>query len=164
CGLLFVPLALDFCEQAITAPADGFDVKRMRRRIVQCAAQPVDGAADAVIEIDERAVRPQAVTQLLARHHFAAALTARTHQLEGAILQLDANTIFREFAAASIDGEDTKPVLRMGLVLQEGPRRTDHAYVLAFFRDSLSAEKFSTPAQLAEEHHSEPSLLQQLKS
>ena len=55
----------DRIQETIATTTDGLDVARLRRGIAQRASQPVDGATDAVVEIDEGAVGPEPLPQFL---------------------------------------------------------------------------------------------------
>ena len=92
-------------EEPIAAPAHGLDIARLRGGIAQRAPQPVDGAADAVVEIDEGAVGPKAVPQFFPRDNLARLLHESNEQLEWAVLEPDADAVPAQFAGAYIHGK-----------------------------------------------------------
>ena len=64
----------DRIQETIATTPDGLDVPRLRRGIAQRASQPVYGATDAVVEIDEGAVGPQPLPQFLTGNELAGPL------------------------------------------------------------------------------------------
>src|SRR5207237_5578111 len=81
---------LHIADEAITVPADSFDVTRVLSGITQGGSQFIDRAADVVVEINEGAIRPQPLAELLAGDNFAGALEQSKQQLERAFLKHDA--------------------------------------------------------------------------
>jgi hypothetical protein len=61
-----------------------------------------------MIKIHDR-VRPESVPQFVAGHHFSRSLQQHRQQLEGLLLQSDAQPPLRQLAVSEIDLENTKP-------------------------------------------------------
>ena len=85
-------------QEAIAAATDRLDVARLRRGIAERASQPVEGTADAVIEIDECAIGPETLPEFLTGDHLAGPLDQRKEELEGTLLEFDADAVFAELA------------------------------------------------------------------
>ena len=72
---------------------DRLDIARLRSGIPQGFPQFVDGAADAVVEINEGAVGPEALPEILSRDDLAAPLDECNQQVEGTVLEPDASAV-----------------------------------------------------------------------
>ena len=66
--------AFDRRNEAVAAPRHGLDEAWRLGRIAQRLAQAVDDGVQTVLEVDERAVRPESLAQLLARDQIAGPL------------------------------------------------------------------------------------------
>ena len=81
---------------------DRLDVARLRRGIAERASQPVEGTADAVIEIDECAIGPETLPEFLTGDHLAGPLDQGNEELEGTLLELDADAVLAELARTGL--------------------------------------------------------------
>jgi hypothetical protein len=65
-SLLAFSALLNRCNEAVASTRHGLDEARRVRRIAHGLPQTVDDRVQPVIEIDERAVRPEPLTKLIA--------------------------------------------------------------------------------------------------
>jgi hypothetical protein len=79
--------ARDAADEPISAPRHRLDERRLVRIVTKRRAQTFDRRVETVFEIDERAFRPQTLTQLVARDHVAGPLQQETQNLERLLLQ-----------------------------------------------------------------------------
>jgi hypothetical protein len=93
---------------AITAALHGFNKNRVVGGIPEGVAQPVDGAADAVIEVDEDPFRPERLAKLVAAEHLVGTAQKQLQGAKGQILNLDPDPILAEFAGAQVRLEDSE--------------------------------------------------------
>ena len=100
-----LPFALDRGDEAVAAPMQRLDEPRIVGIVAERRAQPLDRRIQAVLEIDERPGRPQALAQLFARHDFARTVEHRHENFEGLILKPDADSTLPQLARAHIDLE-----------------------------------------------------------
>ena len=73
---------------------------------------PFDGGVQPVFEIDERAVRPEPVAQLIARQELARMLEHQREQREGLILEAKPHAVLAQLACAGVDLEAPEPEIR----------------------------------------------------
>ena len=90
--------ALDARDEAVAAPVQRFDEARPLGVVAEHGAQPLDGGVEAVLEVDERAVRPQPVAQLVARQQFARMFEHHRQHGERLILQPKPHAVLAQFA------------------------------------------------------------------
>ena len=102
------PSALDRRDEPVPAPVQRLDEPRIVGIVAERGAQPLDGRVQAVLEVDERACRPEALPELLSRHHFARPLEHHRENLERLILKPDADAALSQLARAQIDLEGPK--------------------------------------------------------
>lgn len=62
-------MALDSSYESVSAARHRFDIARFFSGIGKCTPQLIDGRVETALEIDERALSPELVTQLLARNY-----------------------------------------------------------------------------------------------
>src|SRR5271168_5046199 len=89
-------------DPAVAAPLHGFDENRVVGGVPECVAEPVDGAADAMVEVDEYAFRPQCLAELLAAQHLVGVAQQKLQRPEGQILNLDFGAILPQLAGALV--------------------------------------------------------------
>ena len=90
------------------AAGNSFYVKRTVRLIAECVADLLDGKVHRLIEIDERAVRPQFAANLVAGHKRAALANKQKQQLEWLRLQFQPAVFASKFAGIDVEFEFTK--------------------------------------------------------
>ena len=100
-----LPLAFDGGDKPVAAPVQCLDEPRIIGVIAERAPQPFDGGVQAVLEVDERSRRPQALTQLVASHDVTGPLDHHRENLEGLILKPDADAPLSQLARAQINLE-----------------------------------------------------------
>ena len=82
------PTAIDAApDEPITTTRHRLDEPRLVGIVAERSAQALDGGVQAVLEVDEGAVRPETMTQLVARDDFARALEHEPENLERLILK-----------------------------------------------------------------------------
>ena len=106
---------LHIADEAITVPADSFDVARVLSGIAQGGSQFIYGAADVVVEINEGAVRPQLLAKFFAGNDVAGALQQSKQQLKRAFLKHDATAQLAQLARLQVNGVNAELILRSGL-------------------------------------------------
>src|SRR5215203_4116970 len=74
-------------DEPVPTPRDRLDERRFLRIVAQRCAQSLDCSVQAVLEIDERAVRPETLTQVVAGDHFTRALQHEPENLERLLLE-----------------------------------------------------------------------------
>ena len=94
-----LPFGLDRGDEAVAAPMQRLDEPRVVGIVAERRAQPFDRGVQAVLEVDERSRRPQALAQLFARHDFARPLEHHHENFKRLILKPDADSPFRSSRA-----------------------------------------------------------------
>jgi len=82
----------------VPAPRQRLDVARRLCVVAERRAQPLDGGVEAVLEVHERAVGPEPIAELVARHDAAPAGEQQPEDLERLLLQPDARAAFHQLA------------------------------------------------------------------
>ena len=92
-------------DEAVTAPSEGLHEPRALGRIAERGADLVDHRAQAVVEVDEGARRPEPLPQLVARHHLSRPLQEDLQHPERLLLELDAPAVLAQLARARVQLE-----------------------------------------------------------
>ena len=92
--------ALDSRDEAVAAAMQRLDEARPLGVVAEHGAQPLDRGVQTVLEVDERAVRPQPVAQLVARQQFARMFEHQREHGERLILQAKPHAVFAQLARA----------------------------------------------------------------
>jgi hypothetical protein len=103
---------VDGRNEPITAPMERFNKSGILCRIPKRSAQPLDRGVEAVLEVDERAIRPQAVTNFVARDDFSWLIQHQHQNLERLVLQPHPNALLAELSRLEIyleDAESNRP-------------------------------------------------------
>jgi hypothetical protein len=79
------------------------------RRFAQYVAQALHGRVDAVIELDYRVIRPELLTDFLAKNDFAGTFEQRDQYLERLVLETDPEIVLTQFGAAQIELKRSEP-------------------------------------------------------
>src|SRR5262245_42764037 len=79
------------------------DESRIIGIVSQCRAQPFYGGIEAVLEVDERACRPQPLAQLFSCNHLARPIEHHRQDFEWLILQADPDAALPQLTRARID-------------------------------------------------------------
>src|SRR6266705_1573007 len=95
-------------KEPISAPRQRLDKSRVVSGVAQCLSELVYGCVQAVVEIDERILRPDLRAQLFARYHFGRPLKQDGKHLEWLFLQLDALTLFAQLSRAQVHLKNSK--------------------------------------------------------
>ena len=103
-------------DPTIAAPFYGFYEDRIVGGIPQRVPKTVDGAADAVIEVDEYPLRPESVAKLVAAEDLVRMVEQELQGAKGQILNLDSDAVPAEFAGMHVGLERSKPNDRGGLL------------------------------------------------
>ena len=77
-------------NESVTTPRYGFDEPRPSSVVAERHSEPPNRRVEAVLEVDESAVGPEAAAQLVTRHDLSRVLQKQTEHLERLILQSDA--------------------------------------------------------------------------
>jgi hypothetical protein len=88
---------VNLSHESLSAPGQGLDVTRLVGRITQRLAQPVDRRVDAVLELDNRVVRPEEFLKFAPAHQPAWTLQQQTEDLKRLLLQTDAEAALAQF-------------------------------------------------------------------
>jgi len=96
-------------DEPVAAPRQRLDVARFIRRVAQRPAQRLDGRVDAVLELDNRVVRPQAPLQLLACHQFARTRQQHGQHFHGLTGKLDLQPMLAQFQRMPVKLEGFEP-------------------------------------------------------
>ena len=87
----------------------GLDIARVVSGVTQCVAHPPHGRVEAVLEIDERIVRPQALAKLVAGDQLTGTVQKGEEEPERLLRQNDVRAVGVQLARAGIQLEGTKP-------------------------------------------------------
>src|SRR5260370_28503288 len=88
---------------AIAASSESFDVLRFVGGITQRLPQPIHSGADAVLELDNRVVRPKLLLNLFALDHLAGMLQEEYKDAEGLLRQTNRSATERaQFSRAPV--------------------------------------------------------------
>jgi hypothetical protein len=101
-------VAVDLRDESVPAAVQRLNEPRIIRIVAERRAEPFDGGVEAVLEIDKRARRPQAIPQLFARDDFPRAIEHDGEDLERLILQPDADASLPQLTRTQIDLEGSK--------------------------------------------------------
>jgi hypothetical protein len=110
CGRFFVRAGRVYSweDEPKAAAGQGLDIARAFRLVAQRLPQLLDGGADAVVELDDRAIRPDAIADFLPRHHFSGMLEQHEENLERLFLQTNAPSALAQFARADVQLKPAK--------------------------------------------------------
>jgi hypothetical protein len=108
--------ALHRGQKAVSAPGHGLHEPGIGGRVPERLAQLVDGSIQAVVEIDERVLRPEFLAQFLARDDVSGPLQEKTQNLEWLFLKADAGAVLAQFPRHEIHFKDPKTDGPPGLV------------------------------------------------
>ena len=92
----------DGSDEAVAAFGESFDETGVVGFVGEGVAEFVDGGVEAVLEIDEGVFGPEALLELLACDDEAGVFEKDGEDLEGAILDFEADAGFAEFAGEQI--------------------------------------------------------------
>ena len=92
----------DGCDEAVAALGKGFDEAGIVSFVGERVTEFVDGRVEAVLEIDKSVFWPKAFLELLASDDKAGVFQKNSEDLEGAILELQADARFAEFAGEQV--------------------------------------------------------------
>jgi hypothetical protein len=96
---------LDLAYEAITLPGNSLDIARIIGRISQGVPQSPYRGVDAMVELDNGLVRPEALPNLLARDYFAGRFEKHLQDLEGLLLESNPVSLFAQFAPSTVQLE-----------------------------------------------------------
>ena len=102
--------ALHRGEPAVAAAGEGFDKAGIAGLIAERVPEAVDGGVEAVLKVDEGAVRPQFAANLFSGEDLGGALKQHAEDLERLSVEFDAETCAPQLAAGRIELEDSKAV------------------------------------------------------
>jgi hypothetical protein len=88
--------------KTIASPGDCLDIARLVGRVPQSVPQSPYRDANAVIELDNRIVRPEALPNLFARDHFARGFEQHSEYLERLRLKSNPAPLFPQFAPSKV--------------------------------------------------------------
>jgi hypothetical protein len=95
-------------EESIPAPGQRFDEAWVLRGIAQRVAKFLDGGIQPGVEIDERVVGPQTLTQRVARHRFSRALEQGQQDLQRLVRKPDLPALPAKLARDGVQLEDAE--------------------------------------------------------
>jgi hypothetical protein len=97
------------CNEAIAAARQSFHELWRCRVVAKRVTQSADGRVHSVLEINERVVAPQALSQFVARNQVTRSLEKRFEDLERLTLEGHARPVLAELAGAKIQFKHTEP-------------------------------------------------------
>ena len=92
--------ALDARDEAIAAAMQRLDEARPLGVVAEHGPQPLDGGVQAVLEVDECAVGPQPIAQLVARQQLARMLEHQRQHGERLVLQPEPHAVLAQLSRA----------------------------------------------------------------
>ena len=107
---------LDRADEAVAAAMQRFHEPWMLGVVAQHRPQALDRRVQPMLEVDERAVGPQPVPELLAGQHFSRPLEQHRQQLERLVLQAEAHAVFPQLTRAEIELESPEPERAVGVL------------------------------------------------
>ncbi|HET9387746.1 MAG TPA: hypothetical protein VFO67_21615 [Gemmatimonadales bacterium] len=96
-------------DEPVSTPRQRFHEPGVVRIVTERGAEPLHGGVQAVVEVDERAVRPQAAAQLLARDHVARSLEHHLEDFERLFLEAHGGLAVTELPGSDIELERSEP-------------------------------------------------------
>ena len=111
-------------DESVSAPRQGLDVPRTRRRISQGLPQFVHGRVQAVVEVHEGVGRPQFLAHLLACDHVAGTLSSNASTWNGCSCSRNFAPFLRSSPGSEVEFEYSKPRDSAGpIVLESGHKK-----------------------------------------
>ena len=101
-------ICFDLADESIAAAWQRLDIARVISGVTERLAQPPHGGVEAVLEIDEGIVRPQALAKLVAVEELAGAIQKGKEKPERLLRQNDVRAVGVQLAGAGIQFEGTK--------------------------------------------------------
>ena len=95
-------------DKPVTATRNSLHIARLVRRIPQRQAQLLDGSVDAVVELDNRVIRPQLLANLLPRHQLAGRFQQHFQNLEGLFLKANLAVVLVQFSGFEVQLEGSE--------------------------------------------------------
>ena len=111
----------DLGDEAIAAARESLNIARLVRGIAQGFTKLVDGSIEAMAEVHESVVGPDASTKLVARNELARAVEESYEDLERLATELEANAMAPEFTGTEVRFKGTEPDAAMIEVCHRGP-------------------------------------------
>jgi len=107
----------DLCKEAVTASRNGFHEAGAFGGIPERVTDFVYRFIQTVIEIHESVRGPELLLKFLASYDLAGTFQQHGQELEGLLLQPDAQAMFAQFSSAKIHLENSKPDSPVGLMV-----------------------------------------------
>ncbi len=101
-------MRFDGADEPVAAPVQRLDEPRTIGVVAERRPQTFDRGVQPVLEVDERAFRPQALPQLVARQDLARLLEQHDQHLERLILQPQADAVLAQLARAHVELESSE--------------------------------------------------------
>jgi hypothetical protein len=98
---------LDRRDEPVAAPVQRLDESRTLGAVADHRAQALDGRGEAVLEVDERAVGPQPLTQLLPREELARLPQQHRQHFVGLILQANPHAVLAQLPRPHVQLESS---------------------------------------------------------
>src|SRR5579862_5342344 len=100
----------DMCRSnpAVASALYSFDEYRVIGGVAEGVPQTIDGAADAVVEVDKYALWPQSPAELVTAEHFVGMVEQETESPKREILNPDLSAALAEFARRHVGLEDAE--------------------------------------------------------
>jgi hypothetical protein len=96
---------VDWPDEPVTSPWQGFHKARIVGRIAQRLPNFVDRLIQASVEVHEGISRPNRLLQILPRHHLARMPQQHRQDLKRLFLQLDLQPVLAQFASLEVEFE-----------------------------------------------------------
>ena len=90
--------ALDSRDEAVAAPVQGLDEARPLGVVAEHGSQPLHGGVQAVFEVDERAVGPETIAELVTRQQFARMFEHQRQHGERLVLQAESDAVLAQLS------------------------------------------------------------------
>ena len=108
-SVALVPVQLlDRTDESVAVPGERLDEKRRPDLVTERAPQAVHGVVQAVIEVDERVVRPEPPPQFLSRDHGARMLEEHREDPERLFREPHPQALLAQLVRSNVDLEATE--------------------------------------------------------
>ncbi|HXT29620.1 MAG TPA: hypothetical protein VN716_10080 [Vicinamibacterales bacterium] len=118
----------DIGDEAVAAPRDGLDEARAPRAVAERLAHLRDAEVQVTLEIDEPAVVPDVLAQLVARHERAAAGDQQAERLQRLTRQMNQAALPAQLAGDVVQLEHAEGPDRHGASIHRWPMAGDASY------------------------------------
>jgi hypothetical protein len=95
----------DWRDKAVATPWKGFNEPGMLRRVAQYLPKLANRRVQAIVNVDERAIRPQRVSQFITADQFSGTIQEQGEDLKGLDLKSDLFSVLEDLTSPQVDRE-----------------------------------------------------------